>query len=254
MRRLIALAFGPRVNVVVLGERLRGAFGTLVGPERVHVVPNGLPDLGEGPPAAERKPIVLHLATMWSEKGLFDVLRAAVRVRDAFPEVRFVLAGGWYSDAERRQALHFVQKHGLDRVIEFVGPVEDEAKRRLLQSASTLMFPSKVEGQPLVVVEALAAGTPVITTPVGSLPETFDDAVEGFLVPRGDVEGLAGCCLTLLRDSALRSEMGQAARRRYERYFQAERFAQRLGDTIEALLETERPSTKRAEPPVIGVE
>jgi hypothetical protein len=48
--------------------------------------------------------------------------------------------------------------------------------------------------------------------------------------------------------------MGQAARRRYERYFQAERFAQRLGDTIEALLETEPPSTERAEPPVIGVE
>jgi glycosyltransferase involved in cell wall biosynthesis len=247
MRSLIALALGPRVNVVVLGEALREAFGHLVPAERVHVVPNGIPDLGAGPPARSRGQIILHLSTMWRAKGLFEVLQTAEGVRGRVPEARFVLAGGWYSQTERAEALRFVEENDLASTVNFVGPVEGEEKRRLLQSAAAMILPSKLEGQSLVVVEALSTGTPLVTTPVGCLPETFSDGSEGFLVAEGDVEGLVKRCVLLLTNSAVRGKMGTAARERYEAEFRAERFAGRLGDVVEAVLSKKASDPHRAD-------
>jgi len=236
MRRLISFSLGPKVTGIVLGEIYRDAFGPLVPSERIHVVPNGIPDLGVGAPPREREPMVLHLSTMWTEKGLFEVLRTAVGIRARVPEARFVLAGGWYSESEKSAAMRFVAEHGLAPVIEFVGPVEGEEKRRLLQTAAAMLFPSKREAQSLVVLEALSAGTPVVATPVGCLPETYTDGVEGFFISLDDIDGLIDRCTLLLIDVDRRDQMGRAARRRYESHLQVRRFARELGDVVESVL------------------
>lgn len=71
------------------------------------------------------------------------------------------------------------------------------------------------------VLEAMAHGLPVVSTPVGGIPDAISDGAEGFLVPPGDVAALAERLRRLLCDEQLRSKMGEAARKKVERYFSA---------------------------------
>jgi len=247
MRALIRLAFGPRTHAIVLAESLRDAFGPLVPLERTHVVPNGVPDVGGGPPAETRPPIVVHMTTMWTEKGVFDVLEIAARIRGLVPEARFLLAGPWYAERERATAVQEVARLGLKDTVSLLGPVAGEGKARLLHEASVFLFPSRYrfECQPLVILEALAAGTPVVATRIGVLEETIQDGVEGFLTPVGDQEALFTRTLTVLRDRALRGQIGTAARRRYERDFQLDKYADLLTGVLARIVTPE--STEAAE-------
>jgi glycosyltransferase involved in cell wall biosynthesis len=139
-----------------------------------------------------------------------------------------VLAGPWYVDAERDQAAEFVRAMGLQDVVRFTGPVRGDEKNELLREAAVLIMPSRWEGQPLVVLEALAAATPVLASRVGAVPDTVEDGVEGFLVEPGDITSLEQRLLQLLSEDSLRSELGTAARRRYEAEYTTERFAARV--------------------------
>ena len=92
-----------------------------------------------------------------------------------------------------------------------------------------MVFPSHSEGHPLVLLEALSASLPVVATNVGAIPEIVNDGEEGFLIDPGDVVALTDRTARLVEDTALRAQMSLCARRRYERDFTSERFADRLG-------------------------
>jgi glycosyltransferase involved in cell wall biosynthesis len=240
IRALVGLAFGRSTHVIVLADSLRGAFGPLVQPERVHVVANGVRDSGVGLPAGQRPPTVLHLSTLWSEKGAFDVLELARRSRSKQSTARFVLAGPWYDDAERAEAEELVRREELDDLVELTGPVRGAAKDQLVRDASVVVLPSRWEGQPLVLLEAFAAGTPVVASRVGAVPDTVADGVEGFLVEPGNVAQLEDRVDKLLADPDLRSEFGEAARRRYERDYSVERFGVQMTELLVRIASDER--------------
>ena len=240
MRVLIGLAFGRNTHVIVLADSLRGAFGALVQSEHVHVVANGVRDTGLGLPAGERPPTVLHLSTLWTEKGAFDVLELARRSRSKQSGARFVLAGPWYDDAERGEAEELVRREELDDRVEFTGPVRGASKDQLLRDAAVVLLPSRWEGQPLVLLEAFAAGTPVVASRVGAVPDTVADGVEGFLVEPGNVAQMEDRVTKLLGDPDLRSEFGEAARRRYEADYSVERFGTQMTELLVRIASDER--------------
>ncbi len=231
MRRLIELCLkSERTHAIVLGERLRNEFDGLIPGRRVHMLANGVRDHRTDTQRTTPRPsIVLHLSTLWSAKGVFEVLESAVRLRDRFPHVRYVLAGGWYSPVEARRASRYIADHDLHDSVHMLGPVTGDHKSELLAAASVMVLPSHSEGHPLVVLEALSASLPVIATRVGAIPEIIDDGKEGFLVEPGDVDSLAERIAQVIADPALQAEMGQLARDRYERDFTAKRFTNELG-------------------------
>jgi glycosyltransferase involved in cell wall biosynthesis len=246
MRFLIRLAIGPRWYAAVVSSRFRGTFARFLDPRRVFVIPNGTPDIGAGQGAGTREPVVLHLSTMWRLKGTFDVIEAARRVSARMPAVKFVLAGGWFRDDERADALDEVQRLGLGDVIEFVGPVFGPAKVDLFRRAAVFALPTRypTEAQPVAILEALAAGTPVVATPVGAIPDMVRDGVEGFLVPEGDHDRLAASLLDVLVDADLRERMGRAARARYEAEYTMDVFADRVRRLWRSILD-ERTAQRR---------
>jgi glycosyltransferase involved in cell wall biosynthesis len=245
MRLLIRSSISRRWQAAVVSTRFRDSLGDLISSAHVSVLPNGAPDVGDGGSAAARAPIVLHLSTMWTLKGTFDVIEAAKVVSAAVPRVRFLMTGGWFREEERLEALDAVRTAGLNEVVEFVGPVAGPEKTELLRTAAVFTLPTRhpTEAQPVAVIEALASGTPVVATPVGAIPDMVRDGQEGFLVPVGDTAALGARLVELLTESDLRERMGRAARERYEQEYTMEGFVDRMGELWTSAL-TARNSLK----------
>ncbi len=112
---------------------------------------------------------------------------------------------------------------GVAGRVEFVGRRSPAEVRELLRGVDLLALPSRIEGFPYTILEAMAAGVPVVATRVYGIPEAVDDGVTGTLVGVGDVGALSAAFSTLIGDRALRSRMGNAARRRFEQRFTLER-------------------------------
>jgi glycosyltransferase involved in cell wall biosynthesis len=99
-----------------------------------------------------------------------------------------------------------------------------------------LSFPHQPEGQPIVIIEALAAGLPVIATARGAIPAMVLDGVNGFIVPEHDPEAIA-VRLTLLRENpSLRLSMGRASRALFEEHFTEEKFVQGFAAILEKVI------------------
>ena len=217
MRRTLA-----RVeSAAVVGESLRDAYGDLIARQRVVVVANGTPSIDLA--TAERRPgQVLFLSNLRRRKGVVESVAAACFVARRVPHARFVFAGEWEDDALEHALRSQAEPFG-DR-IEFLEPVSGQEKERLLASSSMLLFPPREpEGHPRVVLEAMAAALPVITTNRGAIAETIEEGISGFVLAEPDSQTLAERLIRLLENDELCTRMSRAALARYsERFTQAD--------------------------------
>lgn len=177
-----------------------------------------------------RRPFrALYLGTLNHTKGFVDVLAAAERVAAVRPDVEFVFAGAFATPADARMAIPY--RYRLGGRIWFTGVVDGKEKAHLLREADVLVFPSyyRYEGQPLVILEAMAAGLPVISTAHGVIAETVVHGETGWLVPPHDPKALAKRILQLAGDPPLGERMGRAGRERYLERYTLEGWAERIG-------------------------
>jgi glycosyltransferase involved in cell wall biosynthesis len=233
------------VGAVVLGEGLRGMYEGLVPPDRVHVLANGVADpFPEGAPArdAARPPRITYLGTLIRSKGFPELLRVAGRFREGGVEATFVLAGGWNSAEEEAEARATVERLGLGGMVEFPGVVAGESKRRVLAEADIFVLPTRYppEGQPLSILEAMAAGLPVVSTPRAAIPDMVADGETGLLVPEGDEAALEAALRRLVERPAEREAMGAAAREVYRDRFTVERMMDGLTGLLERVVGEQR--------------
>lgn len=206
------IANSKAVKAYLVGKGIR--------PEKVRVVYNGV-DLGrfEGPvtPDATKQElgipphhaVAVLLARLEPQKLPGTFLEAAARLAPRWSALSFLVVGGGSLLPELpRQA----EALGLGGRVVFTGPRRDVA--RLLGAADVSVMCSRKEGMSNTVMESMAAGKPVVATPVGGNPELIDDGRTGLLVPVGDAAALADRVERLLADPALAKGMGLAARTR----------------------------------------
>ncbi len=158
---------------------------------------------------------LLFLGQFIDRKGAYDLVQAVARVVPAHPQLKLVMAGN--GEVERVRAE--VARLKLDKHVEVLDWVGETQKQRLLERASIYVLPSYCEGLPMSVLEAMAAGLPVICTPVGGVPEAVTDGCEGRLIVPGDVDALCEALDALLSRLELRQRMGEAARSKVESTF-----------------------------------
>jgi len=154
---------------------------------------------------------VLSLGAMEPRKNLARLLEAFVALSPAVrKDVTLVVAGaqGWLNDSIHEQ----VQKLGLGESVHFAGYIEEEDLAAVYSLATVFAYPSLWEGFGLPVLEAMACGTPVLTSSVSSLPEVAGDAA--VLVPPNDVDAIAEGLGRLLEDDALRRRLSERGYRR----------------------------------------
>ncbi len=175
------------------------------------VIPNGV-DLPRDTRVA-RRDMFLFLGRINWKKGIDRLIDAIALV----PEVQLVVAGNDEEELTPKLRAQAQQRGLVDR-IEFRGEVAAEAKDELLQSAAALVLPSYSENFGNVVLEAMAARTPVVVTPEVGLAETVTACGAG-VVAGGEPATLAAALRDLLRDDARRREMGERGRRAVEESF-----------------------------------
>jgi len=178
-------------------------------PERkIRVVPNGL-DIGlfHPRPASPQPRKVVVVANLRPEKGHEVLIEAAAKVLRRFPDARFEFVGGGPQlETLRAQcaALH------VQHAVVFAGHQENVAAR--LAAADIFTLPSRSEAFPNAVLEAMAAGLPIVASAVGGICELLDDDRTGLLVPAGDVDALAAGLQALMSDPGRAARLGAAAR------------------------------------------
>jgi glycosyltransferase involved in cell wall biosynthesis len=212
--------------VIVLGDGFRGIFSGIVPESKIHVIENGVADpcaWALRPPAGAANcspdsPTLLYMSTLTRTKGIMDLLRAVVLLRKKFPGIRLNVAGNWADGELRTSALALVAAENLAQQVFFAGNVDGAAKARFLAGGDIFCLPTyyPYEGQPLVLLEAMAAGLPVLGTAHGVIPSTVDDGRTGRLLSKAVTpEAIADALEGMLQDRAELAAFGAAARRRY---------------------------------------
>jgi starch synthase len=197
-----------------------------VAPEKVTVVGAGanLRQLPAVRPLPEDgPPTVLFIGNDFVRKGGEVLLAAFAQVRRAVPDARLVLVG-------TRPAV--AQGDG----VEILGRVHDRSRiAELYRSASVFCVPSFFDPYPLVLLEAMAFGVPVVTTEQAGTPEMVTDGETGRLIRAGDASALAGAFLEALQDPSAAERRAAAARRDVEQRFTWDHVVDRMAPVLESL-------------------
>lgn len=175
---------------------------------------------------------VLAVGRLVRKKGFDVLIDAAERLcRAGVPlDVRIVGSDGDHADQLRRMA----RDRRLEGVVHFFGPQDQRTLRDWYREADVFCLPCRVledgdrDGIPNVIMEAMACGTPVVTTSVSGIPEMVRDRVNGLLVPPDDPGTLADALTEAVTDRGLRAAMSDAARATAERLFDGDRLAGEL--------------------------
>lgn len=180
---------------------------------------------------ADREPLVLGVGRLVEKKGFEYLIQACVNLTKSVPGTRCEIIGGGELDGALRQQIAGL---GLDRKVSLLGPQSHSEVLRKMQQASVIAAPCIVapdgdrDGLPTVLLEAMAMGTPIVSTDVTGIPEILQDEVTGLAVPQRDAQALATACLRLLQDTELRRRLAENARGVVEQRFDIRKNSARL--------------------------
>jgi glycosyltransferase involved in cell wall biosynthesis len=203
--------------VIALSGEWRERLLRICPTARVEVLHNAvaIPDTVRARRPEEREPRLLFLGHLLPDKGVYDLVKAFARVAEQFPHLKLVLGGVGHIEAVRELASEL----GVRERVELPGWLGPESKNTALAGSTIFLLPSYHEGMPMALLEAMSWGLPVITTPVGGIPQIVTDRVNGLLVEPGDIPALATAITRLLHDPALRERLGNVARTTVETRF-----------------------------------
>lgn len=233
-------------------------------PDKITVIPNGI-DIERFAAAGAKSSLradfdipadarlVGVIARIDAVKGLEYFVDAAGRVARSHPDVRFVIVGHASQQPDDQEYLRMLRnrsrEHGLEGRLVFTGNRTDVPG--VLAELDISVLPSLTEGLPNAVLEAMAAGTPVIATRVGGVPEIIEYGTTGLLVPPRDAEALAGAIARTLDQPDLAQEWAKRARQQVMSQYSRERMARRTEDHyLELLRRRAGRGAKFPEPPL----
>jgi glycosyltransferase involved in cell wall biosynthesis len=201
-----------------------------ISPSQIVVLPNPVRVPAEVPDRSARDTVqFLHLGRLGERKGAYDLVNAFAGLPEGLRNrARLVMAGDGDVEGVRKMA------EPLGSQVEVHSWIESHERDQLLSQSDVFALPSRAEGVPMALLEAMANGLPSITSPVGGIPDVFRNGQDGALVAPGDVEQIRAAMARLISDDAARLAAGRAARER-ARAFDVHVYARRLADIYQRI-------------------
>ncbi len=196
-----------------------------IRPERVAFSGEAI-EIREPLGASGSAPVVCNIANIGHRKGHDVLVGAMSMVRERLPQAQCWIAGSMEHEPRTVEALRgAIEQHQLQKNVSLLGRRRDVPD--LLHASDLFVLSSRQEGFPITILEAMAAGKPVIATDVGGCAEAVVDGETGLIVPPEDPEALAEAILSLLQDPGRAEAMGEAGRDRIQREFTVDRMVER---------------------------
>jgi glycosyltransferase involved in cell wall biosynthesis len=232
VRRLVSRALQQASVLIALSSQWRDFYvqECEVSPSQVVVLPNPVRVPARVTDRAGRAQVqFLHLGRLGKRKGGYDLVNAFSALPESMrARARLVMAGDGDVEGMRKLAAPLGDRV---RVLSWIDMHERD---RLLAESDVFVLPSYAEGVPMSLLEAMAAGLPCITTPVGGIPDVFTHGTEGMMVTPGDTGQLRAAMTSFIGDETARLSCGKRA---YEnaRAFDVHAYARRLGDIYQRI-------------------
>lgn len=245
-------------HLIILASRLCSQFRGLVSSDRISVLHNGIDTssfeqdrMNTSDPHTNNSVKVLFVGNISKAKGAVDLVRAIPEVvKRSKYHARFLFVGAPINKERTVTFLHnahqgfdeiqqIILRNCLQEVIEIKGELYGNDIRQVFLNADIFVLPSYSEGFSIVILEAMAAGLPIVTTPVGALAEVLEEGTNCLFVLPGDYKALADRIVTLINDPLLRSRIAQENRRKVKAEFDAKTFTLGLANLWTRVLKEE---------------
>ena len=234
VRRIFRLSHG----VIVLGNNLRYLFRDYFPDDKIFVVPNGCNfNLPRVQKPADGIIHILYLANLQASKGIEDVLLALAELKKQnVSGFELKVIGMWRNEEFRIKCMKLIEENSLPVTV-FPPKSGNEKMAEMCTSDIFVFTPREPEGHPWVIVEALAAGLPVISTNQGAIVESVLEGLNGFIVPENSPAAIAERIKQLMNDETLRRKMSAASRKHYEENFTERSMVERLTAAFNQVIE-----------------
>ncbi len=219
-------------DVILLSPSLFNDAEKVLGRSKYHFLANGIADPLDGQEHITSRrdtvPRILFFSNLIVNKGLFVLLESLILLKEQGFSFSASFAGAWESSAVEAEFNRKINENGLQEIVEICGPRYGNEKNMTFKNADIMAFPTYNDAYPLVVLEGMSHGLPVVSTYEGAIPDMVLETETGFLVPRQNVELLTERLKQLLGNVELREKLGQAGRERYKAFFTEEVFTGNL--------------------------
>jgi glycosyltransferase involved in cell wall biosynthesis len=252
-RRLKLIRYAAKLaqNYVCVSQDARDvAAAQGIPQDRLHVIYNGIAvDRFKASCKAHserltgnKKKSLVAIARLSPEKGISNLLKAVALIHRELPDLQLEVAGEGPCHAD---LLREANQLGIYEKVQFLGQVSDPAK--VLGCGRVFALPSNSEGVSLTLLEAMAAGVPVVATSVGGTPEVLENDKTGLMVPPQNPEELANAIKQLWHDNELRDRLSLAAAQRVSEQFDINRMAQEYNQLYQGIKKLEPQLAERNE-------
>lgn len=232
-----------KAQVILLSPLLYSDFQDFVSFSKVQFCSNGIPEMGFSPKSKwksnEQSVRLLFLSNLVKNKGIYDLLEACRLLSEFGVIYNLTLAGG-EGDLSLEELNEVISHYGLESSIKYIGKVHGGLKKLILEEADIFVLPTHEDCFPLVLLEALQASLPIVTTYEGAIPEIVEQDVNGLIVPAKNPELLAKAIFKLCKNPDMRSEFGIAGRLKFDQKYTLEKFENRFLQVIDKVLFTNR--------------
>lgn len=217
--------FNMADKVIVLSNWWKEQFirRSLVSPSKIEVLYNPCPIVKVY--NSNKNKSILYAGTVNERKGYRDLITAFAKIADKFPDWFLNIAG----NGELSEGKELAAELGISDKVNFLGWISGKDKECAFNEASIFCLPSYAEGFPMAVLDAWAYGLPVITTPVGGIPDVAKDGENMLLFTPGDVDMLSTQLDRIVRDDNLRERIAQCSLELSKTTFNQERVNHQLG-------------------------
>jgi glycosyltransferase involved in cell wall biosynthesis len=233
---LVEKVFNRITSGIVLGNNLKDNFKSLV--QNTDVVANGIDiDYIKEEEIAHKQRdrdyiSIVYLSNLIETKGYQELIYAVISLLEKGIKIKLKLAGSVFDQVKFKEVWKKVQHYNLESNIQYLGTVEGEHKKRLLLDSDIMVLPTNypIEGQPLSIIEGMAAGLPIISTSRGSIPDLITN--NGILIDSGEKKLIEQALIELINNPEEMKSMAQNSRENFSRKFTLDKYINNILDII----------------------